>query len=98
MFKKIFSRTARPVWAGMGLIAILALALAFPPVQAIANSFLGLFRVEQVAVVQVNPVDLPQDFASSTNLEAIFAEDVQVTGQGEPQAVASAEALASLAA
>lgn len=97
MFKKLFSRKTRPVWVGMGLVAILAIAMAFAPVRAIANSFLGLFRVEQVTVVQVNPANIPQDFESSQNLEAIFAEDVQITGEGEPQVVAGVEEASQLA-
>jgi hypothetical protein len=97
MFRKLFSRSNRPVWAGVGLVAILAISMAFAPVRAIANSFLGLFRVEQVMVVQVNPANIPEDFGSSQNLEAIFAEDVQVTGQGEPQTVANVEEASKIA-
>jgi hypothetical protein len=91
MGKKIFSRNARPVWIGLGLVAVLAVAMAFQPVRAIANNFLGLFRVEQVVVVQVNPMNLPQVEADSANLEAIFTEDMQVTAEGELQTAASAE-------
>ena len=97
MFKKMFSRSTRPVWVGIGFVALLAFAMAFAPVRAIANSFLGLFRVEQVTVVRVNPENLPQDFGASQNFETIFAEDVQVTGQGEPQTVADVQEASQLA-
>lgn len=97
MSGKLYSRKTRPVWAALGLIAILALAMAFAPIRAIANSFLGLFRVEQVTVVSVDPADLPQGFESSANLEAIFAEDVQVSGESEPQVVSSVEEASEMA-
>jgi hypothetical protein len=91
MLKRIFTRPYRPAWAALAVVALLAIALAFPPVQAIANSFLGLFRVQQVQVVQINPGNLPQQLGSSAQLELMFAEDVQVEGGGEPYAVDSAE-------
>ena len=97
MYQKIFSRRTRPVWIGFGLVAVLALSLAFPPLRAIANNFLGLFRVEQVAVVQVNPLDLPQGLDESANLEALFAEDMQITTQGEMKVVESVAEAGSLA-
>ena len=60
MIKKLFSSVNRPVWVGVGLVAILAIAMAFAPARAIANSFLGLFRVEQVTIVQVDPSNIPK--------------------------------------
>lgn len=97
MSKNIFSRTSRPVWAGLIIVAILAISMAFAPVRAIANSFLGLFRVEQVRVVQIDPSNLHDGLATSQNLEAIFAEDVQITGDSEPQVVADVEQASQMA-
>src|SRR4030067_2520817 len=42
MLKKIFARQYRLAWVAVAIIAILAVALAFPPVQAIAHSILSL--------------------------------------------------------
>jgi hypothetical protein len=97
MSKNGFSRISRPVWVGLVVVAILAISMAFGPVRAIANSFLGLFRVEQVRVVQIDPSNLRGDLASSQSLEAIFAEDVQVTGDSEPQVVADVEQASQMA-
>jgi hypothetical protein len=97
MTNKIFSRNTRPVWIGLGLVTVLAVAMVFQPVRAIANNFLGLFRVEQVVVVQVNPLDLPQGEADSANLEAIFTEDLQVTAEGEVRTVTSPEEASAMA-
>jgi hypothetical protein len=88
MLKRIFSRPYRPAWVTLGLVAILALALAFPPARAIANSFLGLFRVQRFTVVQVDPGNLPEQLGSSSQLEALFADDVNVEESGEVQTAA----------
>jgi hypothetical protein len=87
MLDKIFSKPMRPVWITLVVVAILAISLTFAPVRAIANNFLGLFRVEQFAVVEINPADFSQQFGSSTQLEAMLSEDVQVEERGEPISV-----------
>lgn len=97
MSNKWYTRVPRPVWAGILAIAILAIALSFAPVRAIANSFLGLFRVQQVQVVQVNPSNLPEQLGSSAEFEAMFSQDVQFQDQGEAQEVASVAEASSLA-
>lgn len=91
MLQKIFAPRYRPAWAALGLILILAVALAFPPVRAIANSFLGLFRVQQFAVVQVNPGDLPEQLGSSSLFEQLLSQDIAVEEMGEAMDVSSAE-------
>jgi hypothetical protein len=91
MWSKLTSRISRPAWVALALVAVLAISLAFPPVQAIANSFLKLFRVEQVRVVPVDTERLAGEMEQSSRLEGLFSESVQVEGGGEPQEVASAE-------
>ena len=85
MWNKFFSRVPRAAWVTLAIVAVLAVSLAFPSVRAIANNFLGLFRVEQVRVVQINPADLPDQLGSSSNLESIFAENVQFSRLAEPE-------------
>ncbi len=97
MLQKIFARRYRPAWVAIGVILILAVALAFPPVQAIANSFLGLFRVQQFTVVQVNPANIPEQLGSSSQLEYMFTQDVSIQEGGEPQTVASVAEASELA-
>jgi hypothetical protein len=58
MFQKIFSRSTRPAWAVMVVAAALVAAFLFPPVRALANNFLGLFRVQKVAVLSLDPQQL----------------------------------------
>ncbi len=89
MFEKLFPRRYRPVWFALGLIIILVIGFAVPQVRAIANSFLGLFRLQQFAVVQVNPGTLPEQLGSSAQLESMLSQDVRFEEFGEPQEVSS---------
>lgn len=89
MWNKITSRIPRPAWVGFLIIALLAGALAFPQVRAVANSFLGLFRVQQIQVVQFDPEKLPNQMGSSSKLENMLSQNVKFEGQAEPQEVAS---------
>jgi hypothetical protein len=91
MWSKLTSRISRPAWVGLALVAVLAVSLAFPPVQAVANSFLKLFRVEQVRVVPVDTERLAGQMEQSTRLEGLFSESVKIEEGGEPQEVSSAE-------
>ncbi len=97
MFRKLFTPRYRVAWGALGVVLILAIALAFPPVRAIANSFLGLFRVQQIAVVQVNPGDLPEQLGTSSQLENLISSNVSFEETGEPQEAASVEEASQLA-
>jgi hypothetical protein len=59
-------------------------------VRAIANSFLGLFRVQQIEVVQINPGNLPEQLGSSAEFEALLSQDIQVEELGKLQPAANA--------
>ncbi len=91
MRSKLTSRNSRLAWVGLALVAVLAISLAFPPVQAIANSFLKLFRVQQVQVVPVDTERLAGEMRQTTRLEGLFTESVQVEQDGERQEVPSAD-------
>jgi hypothetical protein len=97
MLKKLTSKISRPAWAGVALVAVLAVALAFPQVRAAANSFLQLFRVEQVRMLPVDIDALAGDMEASQNLEALFTENVQVEEKGERRDVASFDEAAAAA-
>lgn len=98
MWKKVFARRYQPLWATLAAIVILAAALSVPPVRALATDFLGLFRVQRIAVVPFNPANLPKDFdRSSARIEQLLADEVQVEDLGEPREVASAQEASGLA-
>ena len=86
MWQKLFNKKYRPAWVALGVIALLALALTFPQVRAVANSFLGLFRVEQVTAVQVGISldDFPQEMERNfTALDRMLSDQIQVERRGE---------------
>ena len=97
MLEKIFSRQYRLAWIGFALVVILGVSMAFPGVQAIANGFLGLFRVQRVAVIQINPGDLPEQLGSSSQFEYMLSENVKVEEVGELQEVSGAAEASQLA-
>jgi hypothetical protein len=100
MSKKLWPRL-RPVLAGALALAVVVAAFTFAPVQQAFSAFLGLFRVQQVAVL---PIDLG-NFDRSANGEAVgeqmaqlFSDSMTVTNEAdEPQTVATAEEASQLA-
>lgn len=83
----------KPAFFAAGLVVILAVALAFPPVQAFANSFLGLFRVQQVRVVAVDPTAAQQYSTvlenNSARFQSMFSQNLVISHSGEYQKFAS---------
>jgi hypothetical protein len=97
MWNKITSRRARPAWAALALVAILAIALSFPSVRVAAGSFLGLFRIEQIRVVQTDPEALSEKLQSSSQLEALMSDSMQFEPEGEALDAADAAQASALA-
>jgi hypothetical protein len=97
MYKKIFARQSRLIWAGALLLAIVVGTFAFPGVRAIATNFLGLFRVEKVAAIPFNPANIPDDMSNAgPRIEQMLAEDMTFEKHGEPYDVSNpAEASAA---
>jgi hypothetical protein len=94
MWNKLFSRKYRPAWVAVTLVLVLVVAFSFPQVQAIATSFLGLFRVEQIEAVEVGisldemPDEMERHFMA---FEQLMSSDMfQVDQEGEPYDVADA--------
>jgi len=97
MWDNFKSLLPRPAWITLAVIALLVVSLAFAPARAIANTFLGLFRVEQVRVVEFSAQDLPGQLGSSSQFEYIMSNDVHIQERGEPQEVSSPEEASALA-
>ena len=89
----------RPVWAAAGLTLILALSFIFPPVRALAGSFLGLFRVQQVQVISFDPAALERFNNNETGdlLQGFFDKNLTTTQIGEFSQVDTQEAAAAQA-
>jgi hypothetical protein len=89
----------RPAWVIAGLVLVLGISLIFPPVRALAGSFLGLFRVQQVQVVSFDPAALERFNNGDTSdmLQAFFDKNMTVTHEGEFSQVDTQEAAAEKA-
>jgi hypothetical protein len=93
----------KPAWAAAFAIAALVAGLGFKPVRAWATEFLSLFRVQQIAVIRIDPANLEhlEDnlFGSDSDrrIEQLFSDDAHVVKHGEPQIVSSANEAARLA-
>ena len=83
-------RRYKTAWAGLAAALLFAIAMTFPSVRALANDVLGLFRVQQVTVIEFDP-DNRQEFDSSALQGApVLSDDVQTETIGERQEVANA--------
>ncbi len=96
MWKNMQSRIPRLAWMAMAIVLILAVSLSFAPVRAIANNFLGLFRVEQIQVVEVDYRNLSSQLGDSSQIENFLSENVEVAEGGDTQEVADAQAAAQI--
>jgi hypothetical protein len=83
MFNKLSAFRFR-LAAGALVLILLAAILAVPQVRVIATSFLGLFRVEQVAVIPINP-SLFDNMAGDVGpqFQQMLSSDVKVDRYGE---------------
>ncbi len=101
MLQSLFSRRMRPVWAGVTLVAVLAVALSFAPVRALASNFLGLFRVQQVTVLPVDTTSLKALTGHSpltADISKMFSDSVKITRAAQdPKEVGSAAEASQLA-
>jgi len=91
----------RPVALGLTVLAALLFAFTFAPVQQAFSAFLGLFRVQQIAVVPLDLTglqDMGGDESFGQRISQFFADSFTVTREpGEPQTAASAAEASQLA-
>jgi hypothetical protein len=97
----LFSKRFRPAWAGLVAVAALVVALMFPPVQAFASNFLGLFRVQQITILPVDTTRLSElsgDSSTAKQMSQLLSDSVNVTHKpGKPQLVADSAAASQAA-
>jgi hypothetical protein len=98
MWQKLFAPRFRPAWTALVALALVAGALAIPSVRAAAVEFLGLFRVQQIEVIEINPEALPDDLELRVSgLEQAMTDQVSYESRGERQEVADAAQASQLA-
>lgn len=94
MLKKIF--TSRAFQAGLAFVLVLALIVAIPTTRAWAGQFLGLFRVQQVAVLPIDTAgieNLNGNEALGQQISQLMSRSVKVIQEsGDPVEVADAGA------
>lgn len=97
MLKSLAQR--RLVWVGAAVLA-LALSLSFAPMRTFAGQFLGLFRVNQIAVLPVDMARLESLYDDPTltdQLNLLFADSLTVIKEPDRLVtVASAEEASAL--
>jgi hypothetical protein len=90
MQRNVFAPRYRPVWAAAIVIVALAIAFSFAPVRALAGNLLSLFRVQQIAFVEINPAQMPDEQtleAAVSRFESTMRDQVDVQSDGEPRTV-----------
>jgi hypothetical protein len=96
-----FMFTRRPLWTALAVIAILALVFTLTPASAWASSFLGLFRVEKITVIQFDPqaASLSRDSMRENEemIQQMFKDNVVMQGGGDAVMVDSVDAAADAA-
>jgi hypothetical protein len=93
--------TRRPIWTALAVITILALVFTLTPASAWASSFLGLFRVQNITVIQFDPEAMQRSGESfednKEEIQMIFQENLEISEGGETYPVDSVDAAAAAA-
>lgn len=79
----------RMAWAGLGGVAVAAVALlfVFPSVRASAQAFLDLFRVRNFAAVSIDAARMEQLEGISVDLKALLGDRLEMDEKPGPSAV-----------
>lgn len=95
MFRK------RTLWIAISVVALLAIVFTLTPANALASSFLSLFRVQKVQVITFDTAAAEtargKVEANQAAIENIFKEDLKITRQGKNVEVASVDEAAQKA-
>lgn len=99
MFQKMFA--SRILRFSLAMALLLVIALSFPSTRAWAGEFLGLFRIQQVAVIPIDTTGMEKlngNTALSKQIGQLLSSSMKVTQKpGEPKAAADASEATSLA-
>jgi hypothetical protein len=90
--------TLRPAFAGVLVVAAIAMVFTLPPVRAVAREFLDLFRVQRFAAVPVDTERLERLHQGGVDLKALVGDQVEVLEEPqEPEPVETLELASALA-
>ena len=98
MFNQATLKRYQPVLIGLIVIMIVAVALSFAPVRAMAGNLLKMFRVQTVRIVPIDKENA-EALRNNPNLEQLVNQlepQLKVIDKAEPQKVDSVEKAADL--
>jgi hypothetical protein len=104
MWQKVFTPKYRTAWVTLIVLSVLTASLSVPQVRVIANSFLGLFRVEQIEAVDVGislenmPKEMETRFMAVDNIIGDQLIVDKITAPVEVSDIAEASRLAGFQA
>jgi len=88
---RLFARPLRPAWAAAAAILLGAGLFGLAPARSWAQRVLAMLRVQQVAVVGIDPVAMPgPDSNAAKTISAFISDNVVQTLKGQTQSAASA--------
>lgn len=99
-WQHLFKPEYRTAWGTLVIVLILTASLTIPQVRVIANSFLGLFRVEQIEAVNVGislsalPQEMEHNFAA---IDALIGDQLIIDKIVQPIQVADIRDASNLA-
>lgn len=97
LFTTMFTR--KSLWTALAVILILGLVFTMTPARAWASDFLGLFRVQKIAVVEFDPLAAERGHeafpAQEELVRQLIDENMTVTGGERPYEAASLEEAAA---
>ncbi|MGO9275320.1 MAG: anti-sigma factor family protein [Terriglobia bacterium] len=89
---RLFARPLRPAWAVAAAILLGAGLFSLAPARSWAQRVLAMLRVQQVAVISVDPVALPgPDSDAAKTISAFISDNVVQTLKGQTQSAARAD-------
>lgn len=101
MLNTLFGQRMRPLWIGVSILALLAVAFSFPPIRAWAGDLLAQFRIQKVAVVPVDNTRLSEVVGRSPlgkQISELLSDSMTVTAKpGNPRAAANAAQASQMA-
>jgi len=95
---RLFAKPLRPAWAAASAILLGAGLFSLAPARSWAQRLLAMLRVQQVAVISVDPVAMPgPDLAAAKTISAFISDNVVQTLKGQTQSTASVDEASGMA-
>jgi len=95
---RLFAKPLRPAWAAAAAMVLCVGLFSLAPARSWAQRVLAMLRVQQVAVISVDPVAMPgPDSNAAKTISAFISDNVVQTLKGEAQSAASPDEASRMA-